>query len=79
MPQSFLDHISKTLNEIETAGQYKLERQIVSPGVVAWVGIGLLTDRFVSSLEIIDAAQVERHVTAQVREEAIPGDKLGRV
>lgn len=31
MQKPFLDHITETLNEIETAGLYKRERQIVSP------------------------------------------------
>jgi len=31
MRNTFLDHISKTLNDIETAGLYKRERQITSP------------------------------------------------
>ena len=31
MPKPFLDHITNTLHEIESAGLYKRERQIVSP------------------------------------------------
>ncbi len=31
MPNRFLDHINDTLSEIETAGLYKRERQIISP------------------------------------------------
>lgn len=31
MQKPFLDHISETLSEIESAGLYKRERQIVSP------------------------------------------------
>lgn len=31
MRKEFLSHISDTLHEIESAGLYKLERQIISP------------------------------------------------
>lgn len=66
------------LNESLISEMRRMSNTLVD-GVVAQVWFGLITERFVSSLDFLDAAKFQFRPAAHVCEEAISGDKLDRV